>query len=188
MAELQSLYFFCIQAEDGTDGGGLRSLRSLRPLPLPSASSLRDNLLSTVPSPYPCPGVDTPPPSVPSSVSISENESEIGSELFDYSLSILVGVGVDGVSLARFCRNLFRLHPSHRYRGGPLPLTRPRVATPAKLTPSPPKDLTRITMENVSGLVIFLRPDTVSLQYRVRSIPKKRKKYRKKINVTKCHD
>ena len=114
--------------------------------------------------------------------------SEIGYELFDYSLSILVGVSGDGVSLARFCRNLFRLHPSHRYRGGPLPLTRPRVATPAKLTPSPPKDLTRITMENVSGLVIFLRPDTVSLQYRVRSIPKKRKKYRKKINVTKCHD
>ena len=162
MAELQSLYFFCIQAEDGTDGGGLRSLRSLRPLPLTR------------------PRVATPPPSVPSSVSISENESEIGSELFDYSLSILVGVSGDGVSLARFCRNKFRLHPSHRYRGGPLPLTRPRVATPAKLTPSPPKDLTRITMENVSGLVIFLRPDTVSLQYRVRSIPKKKKKIQKK--------
>ena len=37
------------------------SLASLtQPLPLPSASSLRDNLLSTGPSPYSCPGVDTP--------------------------------------------------------------------------------------------------------------------------------
>ena len=36
------------------------SLASLtQPLPLPSASSLRDNLLSTGPSPYTCPGVDT---------------------------------------------------------------------------------------------------------------------------------
>ena len=39
---------------------GLRSLRSLRPLPASSASSLRDNLLPQGPSPCPCPGVDTP--------------------------------------------------------------------------------------------------------------------------------
>ena len=39
---------------------GLRSLRSLRPLPSSSASSLRDNLLPQGPSPCPCPGVDTP--------------------------------------------------------------------------------------------------------------------------------
>ena len=39
---------------------GLRSLRSLRPLPSSSASSLRDTLLPTGPSPCPCPGVDTP--------------------------------------------------------------------------------------------------------------------------------
>ena len=43
----------------------------------------------------------------------------------------------DRVSLARFRRNKFRLHPSHRYRGGSLPLTCPRVDTPAKLTLSP---------------------------------------------------
>ena len=37
------------------------SLASLtQPLPLPSASSQSDNLLSTGPSPYSCPGVDTP--------------------------------------------------------------------------------------------------------------------------------
>ena len=39
---------------------GLRSLRSLRPLPTSSSSSLRDNLLPSGPSPCPCPGVDTP--------------------------------------------------------------------------------------------------------------------------------
>ena len=38
----------------------LRSLRSLRPLPLSSSSSLRDNSLPTGPSPCPCPGVDRP--------------------------------------------------------------------------------------------------------------------------------
>ena len=35
----------------------LRSLRSLRPLPMSSSSSLRDNLLPSGPSPFPCPGV-----------------------------------------------------------------------------------------------------------------------------------
>ena len=48
-------------AEEAVGSGGLRSLRSLRPLPSPAASSLRDNLHSTGPSPYMCPGVDTPP-------------------------------------------------------------------------------------------------------------------------------
>ncbi len=48
-------------AEEAVGSGGLRSLRSLRPLPSPAASSLRDNLQSTGPSPYMCPGVDTPP-------------------------------------------------------------------------------------------------------------------------------
>jgi len=38
----------------------LRSLRSLRPLPLSPASQLRRNLYPTGPSPCPCPGVDTP--------------------------------------------------------------------------------------------------------------------------------
>ncbi len=36
----------------------LRSLRSLRPLPTPSSSSLRSDSLSPGPSPCPCPGVD----------------------------------------------------------------------------------------------------------------------------------
>ncbi|MCR5560460.1 MAG: hypothetical protein K6F58_01410 [Bacteroidales bacterium] len=38
----------------------LRSLRSLRPLPSSSAPSQSDDLLSTGPSPCPCPGVDRP--------------------------------------------------------------------------------------------------------------------------------
>ena len=45
---------------EGQAPEGLRSLRSLRPLPSSSASSLRDNLLPKGPSPCPCPGVDTP--------------------------------------------------------------------------------------------------------------------------------
>ena len=39
---------------------GLRSLRSLRPLPTSTASALRANLYPSGPSPCPCPGVDTP--------------------------------------------------------------------------------------------------------------------------------
>ena len=48
-------------AEEAVGSGGLRSRCSLRPLPLSSSSSLRDNSLPAGPSPYPCPGVDTPP-------------------------------------------------------------------------------------------------------------------------------
>ena len=39
---------------------GLRSLRSLRPLPTSTASTLREDLYPSGPSPCPCPGVDTP--------------------------------------------------------------------------------------------------------------------------------
>ena len=39
---------------------GLRSLRSLRPLPTSTASPLCGNLYPSGPSPCPCPGVDTP--------------------------------------------------------------------------------------------------------------------------------
>ncbi len=39
---------------------GLRSLRSLRPLPTSTASPLRANLYPSGPSPCPCPRVDTP--------------------------------------------------------------------------------------------------------------------------------
>ena len=60
--------FQMVQWEDSSDCGGLRSLRSLRTLPLSSASSLRDNLLPTGPSRYPCPRVDTPPQSLLSSL------------------------------------------------------------------------------------------------------------------------
>ena len=45
--------------EQSTPGDSLASLA--RPLPSPAASSLRDNLHSTGPSPYTCPGVDTLP-------------------------------------------------------------------------------------------------------------------------------
>ena len=49
-----------VRRAEGQAPEGLRSLRSLRPLPSSSASSLRDNLLPKGPSPCPCPGVDTP--------------------------------------------------------------------------------------------------------------------------------
>ena len=53
---------------EGQAPEGLRSLRSLRPLPSSSASSLRDNLLPKGPSPCPCPGVDTPSGAWPSAL------------------------------------------------------------------------------------------------------------------------
>ena len=52
----------CSEASEGSVISGTpRRSAPLRPLPLPAASSLRDNLHSTGPSPYTCPGVDTPP-------------------------------------------------------------------------------------------------------------------------------
>ena len=62
---------------------------------------------------------------------------EMGSDSGRTWDGVLCGWG-DGGSTARFRRNKFRLHPSHRCRGGPLPLTRPRVATPGRTTPIPP--------------------------------------------------
>jgi len=51
---------------EGMASAELRSLRSLRPLPLSTSSSLRDNSHPTGPSPCPCPGVDTPADAIPS--------------------------------------------------------------------------------------------------------------------------
>ena len=45
--------------EGSAVSGTPRRCAPLRPLPSPAASSLRDNLHSTGPSPYTCPGVDT---------------------------------------------------------------------------------------------------------------------------------
>ena len=70
------LLSFHMNREDSSDCGGLRSLRSLRTLPLSSASSLRDNLLPTCPSRYTCPRVDTPPQSLLSPL------SKIGTPLY----------------------------------------------------------------------------------------------------------
>ena len=55
------------------------------------------------------------------------------------SVAYICGIGYM-VSLSWFRRNRFRLHPSQRYCVGPLPFTRPRAATPSKLT-LPPQSL-----------------------------------------------
>ena len=59
--------FNAVTPGDGRDCGGLRSLRSLRPLPQSTSSRLPRNSYLAGPSPCPCPGVDTPPQSLPSS-------------------------------------------------------------------------------------------------------------------------
>ena len=58
---------FIFDREDGRDWGGLRSLRSLRTLPTFPAWS-NDHLSPSGPSRCPCPRVDTPPQSLPSSL------------------------------------------------------------------------------------------------------------------------
>ena len=60
--------FNAVTPGDGRDCGGLRSLRSLRPLPQSTSSRLPRNSYLAGPSPCPCPGVDTPPQSLPSSL------------------------------------------------------------------------------------------------------------------------
>ena len=71
-------------AAEAVGSGGLRSLCSLRPLPSPAASSLRDNLHSTGPSPYMRPGVDTPPD--PTASSASEDSASCHSERSEESV------------------------------------------------------------------------------------------------------
>ena len=72
---------------EGQAPEGLRSLRSLRPLPSSSASSLRDNLLPKGPSPCPCPGVDTPSGACPPCPAPHDGNHPSGSKRGDGNLS-----------------------------------------------------------------------------------------------------
>ena len=72
---------------EGQAPEGLRSLRSLRPLPSSSASSLRDNLLPKGPSPCPCPGVDTPSGACPPRPAPHDGNHPSGSKRGDGNLS-----------------------------------------------------------------------------------------------------
>ena len=60
---LRSASFLILNRKDSSDCGGLRSLRSLRPLPTYPAWSV-DHMSPSGPSPCPCPGVDMPPQSL----------------------------------------------------------------------------------------------------------------------------
>ena len=76
-----------IRRAEGQAPEGLRSLRSLRPLPSSSASSLRDNLLPKGPSPCPCPGVDTPSGAWPPRPAPHDGNHPSGSKRGDGNLS-----------------------------------------------------------------------------------------------------
>ena len=76
---------------------------SLTPaLPLSSASSLRDNLLPTGPSRYPCPRVDTPPQSLLSSLLEIYNKN----------------MGIDSVWLDSVGTSSDFVHPTYKFSEG----------------------------------------------------------------------
>ena len=76
-----------VRRAEGQAPEGLRSLRSLRPLPSSSVSSLRDNLLPKGPSPCPCPGVDTPSGAWPPRPAPHDGNHPSGSKRGDGNLS-----------------------------------------------------------------------------------------------------
>ena len=76
-----------VRRAEGQAPEGLRSLRSLRPLPSSSASSLRDNLLPKGPSPCPCPGVDTLSGACPPRPAPHDGNHPSGSKRGDGNLS-----------------------------------------------------------------------------------------------------
>ena len=76
-----------VRRAEGQAPEELRSLRSLRPLPSSSASSLRDNLLPKGPSPCPCPGVDTPSGAWPPRPAPHDGNHPSGSKRGDGNLS-----------------------------------------------------------------------------------------------------
>ena len=115
---------------EGQAPEGLRSLRSLRPLPSSSASSLRDNLLPKGPSPCPCPGVDTPsgawPPALLPTMAIIPPGQNAGMVIW---MSLRQEVFEDG---CRCGRRLLRMNAfAEEFRCGGLLLRRGQGATPA---------------------------------------------------------
>ena len=113
---------------EGQAPEGLRSLRSLRPLPSSSASSLRDNLLPKGPSPCPCPGVDTPSgPGLPAllpTMAIIPPGQNAGMVIF--LMNVVAEGGLCGRMLLRkdvvvdecLCGREIVLRPNHRMRRG----------------------------------------------------------------------
>ena len=107
---------------EGQAPEGLRSLRSLRPLPSSSASSLRDNLLPKGPSPCPCPGVDTPSGAWPPCPAPHDGNHPSGSKRGDGNLS----------DECRCRRRLLRMNVyADECRCGGISLWRGQGATPA---------------------------------------------------------
>ena len=107
---------------EGQAPEGLRSLRSLRPLPSSSASSLRDNLLPKGPSPCPCPGVDTPSGAWPSRPAPHDGNHPSGSKRGDGNLSDECRCGGRVLRMNAF---------AEEFRCGGLLLRRGQGATPA---------------------------------------------------------
>ena len=123
---------------EGQAPEGPRSLRSRRPLPSSSASSLRDNLLPKGPSPCPCPGVDTPSGAWPPCPAPHDGNHPSGSKRGDGNLSdecrcrrrlLRMNVYADECRCGgRFLRmNAF----AEEFRCGGLLLRRGQGATPA---------------------------------------------------------
>ena len=108
---------------EGQAPEGLRSLRSLRPLPSSSASSLRDNLLPKGPSPCPCPGVDTPSGAYPPRPAPHDGNHPSGSKrgdgnLFDECRCGRMSLRQDFVADECRCGREIVLRPNNRMRRG----------------------------------------------------------------------
>ena len=108
---------------EGQAPEGLRSLRSLRPLPSSSASSLRDNLLPKGPSPCPCPGVDTPSGAWPPRPAPHDGNHPSGSKRGDGNLSDECRCGgrvlrMNVYAAGCCCGGEIVLRPNHRMRRG----------------------------------------------------------------------
>ena len=108
---------------EGQAPEGLRSLRSLRPLPSSSASSLRDNLLPKGPSPCPCLGVDTPSGAWPPRPAPHDGNHPSGSKRGDGNLSDECRCGrrvlrMNVYAAGCCCGGEIVLRPNHRMRRG----------------------------------------------------------------------
>ena len=100
---------------EGQAPEGLRSLRSLRPLPSSSASSLRDNLLPKGPSPCPCPGVDTPSGACPSRPAPHDGNHPPGQNA---GMVICMSLRKEVFADECRCGGEIVLRPNHRMRRG----------------------------------------------------------------------
>ena len=112
-----------VRRAEGQAPEGLRSLRSLRPLPSSSVSSLRDNLLPKGPSPCPCPGVDTPSGAWPPRPAPHDGNHPSGSKRGDGNLSDECRCGRRSLRMNVYaagccCGGEIVLRPNHRMRRG----------------------------------------------------------------------